>query len=162
MVGQIKSSIILSVVILVTAVLYFVFVSYFPLSYANEISYASEISGVDEDLIRAVIWTESKYKEDAESSAGATGLMQLMPSTRREISEASGITADGSARSEIALGSLYLREMLRLTGNERDALMSYNAGYGNVLKWKEGGEPFAETVEYVKRVNFARRVYTLL
>ena len=146
-----------------TAVLYFVFVSFFPLAYAEEISYASEISGLDENLIRAVIWTESKYREDAVSPAGATGLMQIMPATRREVSENSGIAADGSAKSEIALGSLYLREMLLLTGNESDALMSYNAGYGNVMKWKnEGATPFRETLDYVDRVNFARNVYSLL
>lgn len=163
MAGQIKVSILIAVAIAITAALYFVTAAYFPNSYSEEISRAAEASGLDEELIRAVIWTESKYREDAESSAGALGLMQLMPATRRETAERYGVRADGTAGSEIMLGSLYLAQMLELTGNETDALMAYNAGYGNVSRWKSGiGSPFAETTEYVKRVSFAKRIYSLL
>lgn len=163
MAGQVKASIAIAVVIIVTAVFYYIFVSFFPLTYAEEVTYAAEQTGLDEELIRAVIWTESKYRADAVSPSGATGLMQMLPSTRREVSENCGVTADGSPRSEILLGSLYLREMLLRTGSERDALMAYNAGYANVAKWQSGGgEPFKETADYVVRVAFARRIYSLL
>ncbi len=159
---KIKHSIVLFAVIAAITALYFVAASFFPLSYAAEIKEASEKFGLDENLIRAVIMTESGYDESAVSGAGAEGLMQLMPSTRKWISESVGIPSDGSARSEILLGSAYLRYLLDLTGDETDALMSYNAGYSNVLKWKQGAEPFPETVEYVRRVRFFGKIYSLL
>ncbi len=159
---KIKQSIVLFAVITVIAALYFAAVGFFPLKYSAEVREAGEKFDLDENLIRAVILTESGYDESAVSSAGAEGLMQLMPSTRRWISETSGIPSDGSARSEILLGSAYLRYLLDLTGDETDALMSYNAGYSNVLKWKQGGTPFPETVEYVRKVRFFGKIYALL
>ncbi|MBQ7227028.1 MAG: lytic transglycosylase domain-containing protein [Clostridia bacterium] len=156
-----RSLIILTVIALIT-VSYFVAISYFPLSYRAEIKEASQRYGLEEELIRAVILVESSYREDAVSHAGAEGLMQMMPETRKWISSKVGVASDGSARSEILLGCGYLRYLLDLTGDETDALMSYNAGYSNVLKWKEGETPFPETVEYVRRVNFARKIYHLI
>lgn len=102
---KIKQSIVLFAVITVIAALYFAAVGFFPLKYSAEVREAGEKFDLDENLIRAVILTESGYDESAVSSAGAEGLMQLMPSTRRWISETSGIPSDGSARSEILLGS---------------------------------------------------------
>ena len=55
----------------------------YPVKYEAEIKSACAEFGVDETLVRAVIWTESKFRPDAESKAGAKGLMQLMPSTAR-------------------------------------------------------------------------------
>ncbi len=162
MVKQTKTSIAIFAVIMTIAAFYFVTSSLFPLAYDKEVAEAARAYELDEALIRAVIWTESKYDETATSEAGASGLMQLMPSTRAWVSEREGIAADGSARSEILLGSAYLRYLLDLCGDETDALMSYNAGYSNVMSWKIGGAPFPETAEYVKRVNFARKIYTLL
>lgn len=160
--GQIKVSLFLLAVIALITAFWFIGAAAFPLSYAEEIRAAAERSGLDEDLVRGVIWAESKYREDAVSPAGATGLMQLMPGTRAWISGRTGIAADGSAGSEIMLGCMYLSYLTDVTGSETDALMSYNAGYANVLEWKKGGEPFPETLEYVRRVFFARRVYSLL
>lgn len=163
MAGQTKASLTIFAVIASITVFYFLFSSAFPLGYGREIGEATDRFGLDADLVRAVIWTESKYREDAVSRAGASGLMQLMPETRAWASETSGIAADGSAASEINLGCWYLRYLLDLTGNETDALMSYNAGYANVSAWKRGdGTPFEETTAYVDRVNFARKIYRLL
>ena len=151
--------ILLTVVAAIT-VLYFIASAFFPRAYEAEIEYAARATGLDEDLIRAVIWTESKFDEDAVSGAGASGLMQMTEDTRAFVSERTGAEADGSARSEIYLGSAYLRYLLDRCGNETDALMSYNAGYYNVMRWKaEGSEPYPETREYMRRVEFARRVY---
>lgn len=141
------------------AVLYLFIVLTFPKKYDAEIAQAAAEYGIDENLIRAVIWTESKYDEAAVSSAGASGLMQLMPETRQEQSKRSGITADGSAYSEIMLGTGYLARMIKATGDEKTALMAYNAGLTNVLNWDE---PYAESADYVKRVGFARKVYIYL
>lgn len=155
-----KPSVILLTVVVAIAVLYFIASAYFPQTYGAEIADASRRTGLDENLIRAVIWTESKFDEAAVSAAGASGLMQMTDETREFISLRTGVEADGSAESEIFLGSAYLQYLINRCGNEKDALMSYNAGYGNVMRWKEeGGEPYPETREYVKRVEFARRMY---
>lgn len=149
----------LTVVAAIT-VFYFISASFFPRSYEKEINRAASATGLDADLIRAVIWTESKFDENAVSGAGASGLMQMTDETRDFISARTGVTADGSAGSEIYLGSAYLKYLTDKCGDETDALMSYNAGYYNVMRWKkEGSEPYPETRDYVGRVEFALRVY---
>lgn len=132
----------------------------FPQKYEKEIARASEAFGVEAPLIRAVILAESGYDESALSAAGASGLMQLMPGTRTMMSERTGIAADGSAESEIMLGTAYLSLMLETFDSEDDALAAYNAGPANVARWNENGEePFGETREYVAKVKLYRRVY---
>lgn len=147
--------IIAAVIILITA-FYITAVNVFPKSYGEEISAASEKYGIDADLIRAVIWTESKFDEDAVSSKGASGLMQMMPATRVEQSTVSGIPADGTARTEILLGTGYLIRMIEATDTLDDALMAYNAGLKNVQTWDK---PYKESTDYVKRVHLALNVY---
>ena len=86
--------------------------------------------------------------------------MQLMTGTRAMMSERTGIVADGSAESEIMLGTAYLTLMLETFDSEDDALDAYNAGPANVARWNENGEePFGETREYVAKVKLYRRVY---
>lgn len=100
----------------------------FSSAYGAETAEAARAFGVDESLIRAIIFAESGYDNGAVSRAGASGLMQLMPSTRAETSERTGIDADGSPRSEIMLGTAYFAGLLRRFGDERAALAAYNAG----------------------------------
>jgi len=100
------------------------------------------------DLIRGVIRAESNFQADAVSSAGAKGLMQLMPETAGDL----GVTKPFDIQQNIDGGSRYLRQMLdRFGGNLKLALAAYNAGPGAVEKY-EGRVPYAETQEYVKRV----------
>jgi soluble lytic murein transglycosylase-like protein len=100
------------------------------------------------DLIRGVIRAESNFEAQAVSSAGAQGLMQLMPETAGEL----GVTKPFDIQQNIDGGSRYLRQMLdRFGGNLKLALAAYNAGPGAVEKY-EGRVPYAETQEYVKRV----------
>ena len=146
-------------VIFLIAAFYFATKIVFPEKYSEEIASASAVYGIDENIIKAVIWTESKYNESAVSSKGASGLMQLMPQTRAEQSEISGIAADCSPYSEIMLGTGYLARMLLDTGDLETALMAYNAGLANVRKWSS---PFPESAEYVRRVFFARNIYKYL
>jgi len=99
-------------------------------------------------LIRGVIRAESNFQADAVSSAGAKGLMQLMPETAGDL----GVTKPFDIQQNIDGGSRYLRQMLdRFGGNLKLALAAYNAGPGAVEKY-EGRVPYAETQEYVKRV----------
>jgi len=107
---------------------------------------AGRQNGVDPRLIHAVIWQESKYKNDALSHAGAQGLMQLMPAAAKRFN----CEDRRDAEANVAAGTKYLRWLLkRFDGNVTLALAGYNAGEGNVDKY-EGVPPFDETQKYVR------------
>jgi soluble lytic murein transglycosylase-like protein len=107
---------------------------------------AGEREGVDPRLVHAVIWQESKYKNDAVSHVGAQGLMQLMPATAKRF----GCDDTNDEESNVNAGVKYLRVLLkRFDGDVTLALAGYNAGEGNVDKY-EGVPPFGETQNYVR------------
>jgi len=99
-------------------------------------------------LIRAVIRTESAFNASAVSSAGAQGLMQLMPELANEM----GVTDPFDPRENIMAGSQYLSALLTdYAGDVELALASYNAGPGAVEHYG-GIPPFEETQRYVRTV----------
>ena len=147
-----------------------------PLRHEDIIRQQAQDKQVDAALIAAVIYTESRFR-DQTSQAGAKGLMQLMPATADYIAQKSGGTrferADlATPQINIAYGTWYLRYLLnKYEGNTILTLAAYNAGEGKVDEWRSvasaRGEkfkvashiPFRETRDYVHRVLNARKDY---
>jgi hypothetical protein len=118
---------------------------------------ASDKYGVDESLIRAVIKQESSYDPYAVSSAGAMGLMQLMPATAQSL----GVADPYNVYQNIYGGTKYLYDMLlKFGGDEQLALAAYNAGPGSVIKYG-GIPPYEETENYVPAVLNYKNQYML-
>jgi soluble lytic murein transglycosylase len=147
-----------------------------PLRHEDIIRQQAADKDVDPSLIAAVIYTESRFR-DQTSHAGAKGLMQLMPATADYIAHKSGgtqfIPQDlATPQINIAYGTWYLRYLLdKYDENTILTLAAYNAGEGKVDEWRQTaaarGErfrvashvPFQETRDYVRRVLNARKDY---
>jgi LysM repeat protein len=110
--------------------------------------------GVSPSLVKAVAWEESGWRQDVKSSAGAIGVMQVLPDTARFVNHVLG---GGQLKlhkmaDNVHLGVMYLHHLLETQPSERKALAAYNSGPGNVgthlKKWQR---PYVRTVEALKQ-----------
>lgn len=148
----------------------------FPLLFEHDVRAAAKRRGLPPALVYSIIRGESAFVTDARSSAGALGLMQMLPTTGQETARHLGMPWKSDSvllvpGQNIQLGSEYLRRVLRQFGGSFPlAAAAYNAGPGRVKSWlpKSGCVPadvwvelipFAETEGYVRRALFYAAVY---
>ncbi len=140
----------------------------YPTPYRAEISAAARDNQIDEALAFGLARQESRFVADIMSSAGAVGLMQLMPATARWVARQIGrddyrVTGLDQPQLNAQMGSFYLRHVLdRLDGMPVLATAAYNAGPGRARAWRGAASmegaiyaetiPFNETRDYVKKV----------
>lgn len=123
-------------------------------SIQEAINNASKKYGIDSDIINAVIKQESGFNPQSKSSAGAEGLMQLMPGTAKEL----GVTDAYDVGQNVDGGTKYLKGLLEMYGNSKElALAAYNAGPGTLRKRgvdevSEISKLPTETRNYVQKV----------
>jgi soluble lytic murein transglycosylase-like protein len=145
---------------------------YYPMKYEEWIRRDSERNGVDPYTIMGLIHQESYYNAKARSAVGATGLMQLMPATGKELAGRFHIAPRlDNPETNIRLGTAHFKMLVDLfNGSNELAIASYNAGQGRVLQWRRAAPgkpmddfiesiPFRETRTYVKHVVMLASTY---
>ena len=117
--------------------------------YARLVKLAADRHGVDARLVHALIEVESSYRADAVSTAGAMGLMQLMPATAQRY----GVADPLDPEANIEAGTQHLRGLLDEFGPlfALDALAAYHAGE-SVVRQHGGIPPYPGTHRFVRRV----------
>jgi soluble lytic murein transglycosylase len=150
----------------------------YPRPYEADVRRGAELSGLPPRLIYAIIRQESLYRADAASSAGALGLMQLLPATAKTTARRNGLPEPTRARLlqpsvNVPLGSLFLRNLLDRAGGQWPlAIAGYNAGPAAARRWLAAAPveadvwveniPFNETRAYVQRVHWHSLVFDWL
>ncbi len=141
----------------------------YPKKYEEYVEKYAEENNIDPLLIFSIIKAESNFKENAESSSGAVGLMQLMEETAKEIAESMDEPISEKedlkeAETNIKIGIKYYSILQKnYDGNMLLALTAYNAGMGNVNTWIKNGIiksdgsdieniPYKETNMYVRKI----------
>lgn len=166
---------ILTVVILIAIVVYCIFSlfgQYFPMAYRDIIETECDKNDLNPAWVSALICAESSFDPAANSSKGAIGLMQIMPSTGEWVAEKIGMEAFDLYRPEdnITIGCVYLRMLLDQYDSDYLALCAYNAGEGRVDDWlakSKTAEEFRsllyeETSKYCTKIENYEKLYQFM
>lgn len=135
----------------------------YPLDYRDSIKKYSIERNLHPNFVAAVIFTESRFHKDSVSSAGAVGLMQLMPATAggiaAELGEPMGNLRDPG--TNIKYGTYYLRELMdKFDGNTEIVSAAYNAGAGRADQYRTEGVPLPfETQNFIQKIKKAQINY---
>ena len=137
----------------------------FPKAFDKKIHQYAKRHKINPAWAFAIARRESSFMEDAHSSAGARGLMQLMPSTAKKLKRGKLVKgALYNASNNISLGTRYLKELLvKNQGNTVLATASYNAGPYRIKRWLKGSKPLSadiwiETIPYKETRNYVKSV----
>lgn len=138
----------------------------YPLKNKETVFHFADMYGLERALVLSVIKVESDFDKNAESRAGALGLMQITPDTAKYIASLQGITTYDlkDARTNVNFGCFYIKYLMQRFKNVNTAMVAYNAGEGNVSLWLNNSEysddkitlkkiPFPESREYINKIN---------
>jgi soluble lytic murein transglycosylase len=148
----------------------------YPFPFQALVAYQAQDQGVDPYLVAAVIRRESAFNPTVTSSAGAIGLMQIMPHTGRGLASEVGLRGYNPGLLQqpelnVHLGVRYLANLLQQFNAELPLVLSaYNAGPGRAVRWRRMPErsdaelfmeriPFTETRDYVRHVKIHLALY---
>lgn len=166
-----KKSIVLILLLVFT---YIISVKVFPRDYKDLVEIYSKEYNINTSLIYAVISTESSFRKNAESDAGAKGLMQITGDTGVFIAkklEINDYFEDDLFDPDlnIKMGTYYLKYLEELFDDKDKILSAYNAGPNRVKIWVSEGIfenelpiPYGETRRYVKKVKLREKIYNTL
>ncbi len=148
-----------------------------PLPQEAAIRDMARLAGLDRTLVAAIALQESGLNPIAVSSAGARGLLQVLPSTGAEVARRIGVAGFRPEKLfdpeiNLRLGCAYFREILDRVGSVPVALAAYNAGPSRAVRWMTPGDdrageryveriPILETRGYVKRILANQRLYRI-
>ena len=150
---------------------------FYPFKYKEAVLEACEQYDMDPAFVCAVIHTESKFNANASSSAGAMGLMQLMPETFEYLAGKKGVDVPKDItdpQTNIDYGVFYLRYLIDTYGYDvYTAAAAYNAGPGKVSQWLQNEKysadgktlhtiPYEETDNYIEKIKDTEQMYQSL
>lgn len=153
---------------------FLIFFNPYPLKYEQEILLYCEKYQVPAPLVASIINAESSFDASAKSAKGASGLMQVLPSTAKWICQTNGLNFAKDdlfvAEKNIQIGTLYLAYLLAKFPDVKTAVAAYNAGEGNVMLWLASKTysddaqtllctPFPATNAYVEKVINGLKIY---
>ena len=145
---------------------------YYPLAYWDTVEVISQKYNVEPFLILSVMREESRFDPHAKSTAGAIGLMQLMPQTALRLDKHLQLGIDNTSQiynvtNNIHLGTFYLGTLIKEFNSPVYALAAYNAGENKLKEWMKTGnyksiDEFIEDIPYKETRNYVKRVITTL
>ncbi len=153
----------------------------YPKKYQEIVSIYAKDYEIEENLIYALIKSESNFNKDAVSNKGAVGLMQLMENTAKDVIRSNNLIINTNdltnellnVTNNINIGTKYISTLLEKYGNKEVALAAYNAGTGTVDNWinkniikADGSDieniPYKETNNYVRKILRDYKIYQKL
>ncbi|MCG8311963.1 MAG: lytic transglycosylase domain-containing protein, partial [Pseudomonadales bacterium] len=143
----------------------------FPKAYYETVSSHAQSRGLASDWVYSLIRQESAFSAGAKSGAGALGIMQIMPSTARQVSRSIGTPLKSNYQlldphHNIKIGTAYLGQLLnKFNGNQVLATAAYNAGPRRAKRWQPenhamDGDIWIETIPIHETRNYVKNIFT--
>ena len=141
----------------------------YPTPHREALAASAKQWGLDEALVYSLIRQESRFRAEARSAVGATGLMQLMPATARWVAKQIPVPSFKTQMLtlpdlNILMGSYYFRRVLTDLGHPMLATAAYNAGPGRARRWRDErpleGAVYAETIPFNETRDYVKKVFT--